>query len=231
MNRFPSLLMAVVVVAACGRPVDPPAAGGAKPELTATFDGLYQPNCAGCHGADGRTGAALSLNDSVYRAVLDSAAVHRAIAAGTPGTLMPAFARSAGGTLADSEIGVLVQGIRTRWGQPAASGLDGAPAYAGSAGNAEAGAAAYATFCARCHGTPRSPSARAGEVYDPSYLALISDQWLRTSIIVGRPERGMPDWRGDVPGRPMTDQEITNVVAWLAAQRVPFAGQPYAPRQ
>jgi cytochrome c oxidase cbb3-type subunit 3/ubiquinol-cytochrome c reductase cytochrome c subunit len=41
----------------------------------------------------------------------------------------------------------------------------------------------------------------------------------------------MPDWRNDVPGRPMTDREITDVVAWLAAQRVPFAGQPYLDRQ
>jgi mono/diheme cytochrome c family protein len=229
MNRFIAALMALVPVAACQRPADPAAEVGAKPQMTAAFDGLYGPNCAGCHGADGRTGAALSLNDSVYRAVLDPAAVRRAIAAGTPGTLMPAFARSAGGTLADSQIDVLVEGIRTRWGRPAPSGLAGAPPYAGSAGSPEAGAGAYATFCARCHGTPRSSSARAGEVYDPSYLALVSDQWLRTSTIVGRPERGMPDWRGDVPGRPMTDQEITNVVAWLAGQRVPFAGQPYAP--
>jgi hypothetical protein len=28
----------------------------------------------------------------------------------------------------------------------------------------------------------------------------------------------------------MTDQEIAKVVAWLAAQRVLFAGQPYASR-
>jgi cytochrome c oxidase cbb3-type subunit 3/ubiquinol-cytochrome c reductase cytochrome c subunit len=64
-------------------------------------------------------------------------------------------------------------------------------------------------------------------VVDPSYLALVSDQWLRTVTIVGRAERGMPDWRGYVSGRPMNNSEVGDVVAWLASQRVPFAGQPY----
>jgi hypothetical protein len=41
----------------------------------------------------------------------------------------------------------------------------------------------------------------------------------------------MPDWRGYVTGRPMTSTEIADVVAWLAAQRVPFAGQPYMSRR
>jgi len=29
----------------------------------------------------------------------------------------------------------------------------------------------------------------------------------------------------------MTNTEIADVVAWLAAQRVPFAGQPYVSRR
>jgi cytochrome c oxidase cbb3-type subunit 3 len=226
MNRLAALPVLVALAVSCGRPVDP-SDFGRKPEMTAVFDGLYGTNCAGCHGTDGRNGAALSLNDSVYRAIMDSAAARRAIADGVPGTLMPAFARSAGGALPDSQIDVLVEGLRIRWGREGESGLAGAPAYAHRAGNPEAGAGVYTTFCAKCHGMPGGQTARPGEVYAPSYLALVSDQWLRTAIVVGRPERGMPDWRNDVPGRPMTDREITDVVAWLAAQRVPFAGQPY----
>jgi len=38
-------------------------------------------------------------------------------------------------------------------------------------------------------------------------------------IITGRPDFGAPDWRGNVPGRPMTDQDISDVVAWLSSQR------------
>jgi len=28
-----------------------------------------------------------------------------------------------------------------------------------------------------------------------------------------------PDWRGDVPGKPMSPEDVSDVVAWLAAQR------------
>jgi cytochrome c oxidase cbb3-type subunit 3/ubiquinol-cytochrome c reductase cytochrome c subunit len=57
---------------------------------------------------------------------------------------------------------------------------------------------------------------------------LISDQGLRTIVIAGRPELGAPDWRGNIPGRPMSDQDVTDVVAWLVSHRVPNPGQPYA---
>jgi cytochrome c oxidase cbb3-type subunit 3 len=229
MTRLPVLWL-LVLIAACGRPADDPADGAAKTQVTAAFDRVYGENCAGCHGANGRDGAALSLNDAVYRTIMDSAALRRAVATGVPGTLMPAFAQTAGGTLADSEIAVLLAGIRERWGRPMAA-APGAPVYAAPPGNPRAGAGAYATFCAGCHGSPGDTASRSGAVYDPSYLALVSDQWLRTVTIVGRPERGMPDWRGYVSGRPMTNTEIADVVAWLAAQRVPFAGQPYISRR
>jgi cytochrome c oxidase cbb3-type subunit 3 len=229
MTRLPVLCL-LILIAACGRPADDPADGASKTQLTAAFDRVYGENCAGCHGANGRNGAALSLNDSVYRTVMDSAAVQRAVATGVPGTLMPAFAHSAGGTLADSEIAVIVTGIRERWGKSMAA-TPGTPVYAAPPGNPVAGADAYATFCAGCHGNPGDTASRSGAIADPSYLALVSNQWLRTVTIVGRPERGMPDWRGYVPGRPMTNTEIADVVAWLAAQRVPFAGQPYLSRR
>jgi cytochrome c oxidase cbb3-type subunit 3 len=55
----------------------------------------------------------------------------------------------------------------------------------------------------------------------------VSDQYLRTEVIAGRPELGAPDWRDNVPGRPMSDQEVTDVVAWFASQRAANPGQPY----
>jgi hypothetical protein len=57
---------------------------------------------------------------------------------------------------------------------------------------------------------------------DPSFLSLVSDQELRTLVIVGRPELGAPDWRGNVSGQPMSDQEISDVVAWLGSKRSSF---------
>jgi cytochrome c oxidase cbb3-type subunit 3/ubiquinol-cytochrome c reductase cytochrome c subunit len=99
---------------------------------------------------------------------------------------------------------------------------------------------AFNTFCARCHGTEGAgassrtstqPSPEStGSIVDPAYLALISDQSLRSTIIAGRPDEHMPDWRSDASGpntRAMTDQEITDTVAWLASKRIATPGQPY----
>jgi hypothetical protein len=62
-------------------------------------------------------------------------------------------------------------------------------------------------------------------VVDAAYLALVSDQALRTAVIAGRTDLGMPDWREDIPGQPLTPQQISDVVAWLAARRGPVVGR------
>jgi cytochrome c oxidase cbb3-type subunit 3/ubiquinol-cytochrome c reductase cytochrome c subunit len=56
---------------------------------------------------------------------------------------------------------------------------------------------------------------------------LISDQALRTVVIAGRPDIGQPDWRNAMPGHPMSDQQVTDVVGWLSSQR-PSAPQKMA---
>jgi cytochrome c oxidase cbb3-type subunit 3/ubiquinol-cytochrome c reductase cytochrome c subunit len=35
----------------------------------------------------------------------------------------------------------------------------------------------------------------------------------------------MPDWREDIPGQPLTPQQISDVVAWLTSQRQPVVGR------
>src|SRR2546428_483705 len=85
----------------------------------------------------------------------------------------------------------------------------------------------YAQNCAGCHGADGRGGSKASSIVDGSYLALVSDQYLRTIVIAGRPELGAPDWRGDVRGRHMSAQEISDVVAWLSSHRTQFPGQPY----
>jgi cytochrome c oxidase cbb3-type subunit III len=67
----------------------------------------------------------------------------------------------------------------------------------------------------------------AGSIVDGSFLGLVTDQELRTMIIVGVPSAGMPDWRSHAPG-PLSSQDISDLVAWLGSQRPQFPGQPYA---
>ena len=81
--------------------------------------------------------------------------------------------------------------------------------------------------CQSCHGPNGHGGAQGSAITNDAFLALASDQYLRTIVIAGRPELGAPDWRGYTAGRPMSEQEVTDVVSWLASHRVATPGQPY----
>jgi cytochrome c oxidase cbb3-type subunit III len=231
--RFSSLSFSLVVLALAGgcQPPGRPTSADIelKPAQVHDFAAIYNLNCAGCHGPDGKGNAALGLANPVYLAIASDETIRHAIASGIHGSLMPAFARSAGGTLTDEQIEILVHEMRVRWAKPDETRGTRPPPYAGEEpGDAARGAGAYATFCAACHGPGGTGTAGGSSIVDGSFLALVSDQNLRTTIIAGRPNLGHPDWRHDAPGREMTSQEVTDVVAWLAAHRTATPGQPYA---
>jgi cytochrome c oxidase cbb3-type subunit 3 len=202
-----------------------------RPDKVTSFAVLYAANCAGCHGAEGKGGAALALQDPLYLTLADDGIVRRVVGKGVPGTAMPAFAQSAGGNLTDAQVEAIVAGIRA-WARPDASqGVELPPYAARAAGDAKRGSSVYAEYCSSCHGANGRGGERASSIVDGSFLALVSDQSLRTTVIVGRPELGAPDFRANVPGKPMSPGDVSDVVAWLAAQRPEVAGQPYpAPR-
>ena len=210
-----SVVACLSIASACREtPVDSPVT---PPGKIADFASLYSSNCAGCHGTDGKGGAAVSLGDPVYLAIADDSIIRRVASDGVPGTSMPAFAEHSGGMLTDDQIAIITRGIRG-WAKP--DSLNPPPYAAQSSGDPTRGAVVYDAYCKSCHGVAGG-GARASSIVDPSYLALVSDQGLRTTVIVGRPEMGAPDWRGNVPGTPMSPQEVSDVVAWLSAQRPP----------
>jgi len=215
------LLFAALVSTACGCNGAPAADSAViSPDKVVDFTVLYATNCAGCHGENGTGGAAIGLADPLYLAIADDATIRRVTANGVPGTAMPAFAQSAGGLLTDEQIGVVVKGIRARWAKPDMfSEADVPPHAAPTPGNPARGADVYEQYCASCHGAAGRGGQRASSIVDRAYLALVSDQGLRTNVIVGRPEMGAPDWRGNAAGRPLSSEDVSDVVAWLAAQR------------
>jgi mono/diheme cytochrome c family protein len=229
--RFAFAVLPLVFLSACSIPNGQPQKGSepVAPNQIVDFGTLYAQNCAACHGAEGHGGAAIALASSVYLAIVDENAVHNVVANGVRGTSMPAFAQSAGGLLTDEQINVVTSGIFSRWGRKGI--LDGTspPSYAAKAtGDAARGEIVFGTYCASCHGSEGHGGSKGSAVTDGSFLALVSNQGLRTIVITGRPELGAPDWRRNVPGKPMSDEEITDVVAWLASRRVQNPGQPYS---
>jgi cytochrome c oxidase cbb3-type subunit 3/ubiquinol-cytochrome c reductase cytochrome c subunit len=218
----------------CEPPGKPVHAEASRPEDVLDFPTLYKQNCAACHGKDGRDGATLPLANPVYLGVAGFDNIQRITATGVAGTSMPPFAKSRGGTLSDRQISVLSRGIIDSWGH---ANTDQLIPYAGKGeGDSVSDQTAYTTFCARCHGSNgagmKSESGISTDsIVDPAYLALVSNQYLRSVIIGGLPDRNMPDWRSDLPGanaRAITDQEITDTVAWISSHRVAAPGEPYA---
>ena len=221
--------LGVPFLAGCDLPGRPqPGPEVPRPEAVVSFDALYGENCAGCHGKNGENGSATDLANPEYEALIDDASLREVIANGEKGTLMPGFGSHAGGPLTDAQIDALVAGIRAHWKKENAFGGENPPPYkATHTGDATRGQAVYGAACARCHGNDVQHRGSAGSILDGSFLALINQQKIRTTIIAGRPDIGEPDWRGHIPGRAMTDDEITNVTAWLMAQRPATPGQPY----
>ncbi len=206
-----------------------------RPEQVLDFETLYKANCAGCHGANGSRGAAISLSNPVYLAVAEEETLRNVTAKGVPGKLMPAFAKSAGGTLTDRQVAVLAHGMIQFWGKPdLLTNQNPSPYRAVLPGDVARGQQQFIVFCASCHGeggTGKSAKnagdgTKIGSIVDESYLALVSDQAIRSIVIAGMPDQGMPDWRSD-SNVPLTDQQTTDIVTWLASKRTVNPGQPY----
>jgi cytochrome c oxidase cbb3-type subunit 3 len=227
MARLLMTLVSCIAVLGCGQLPGRPKPGPEvpRPDSVVDFATLYRQNCSACHGADGMNGPSYPLANPTYQALVDEQVLHQAVANGVPGTLMPAFAISAGGSLTDQQVDALVHGMRAAWYKPGT--LEGAnlPAYkASTTANSGHGQQVYTSHCASCHGegagAPNTGiEGKAGSILDPAFLSLVSDQVLRTVVIAGRPDIGQPDWRSVQPGHPMSDQDVTDVVGWISSQR------------
>ena len=127
-------------------------------------------------------------------------------------------------------------GVAPTWGSVAEPPA-GVPAYRQPAtaadgnvsGSSTAGALAFGRACAACHGSHGQgvvkESKTCRKINDAVALRLMSDQLLRRYAITGRPDVGMPNFgqsrERDVHFQPLTDQEITDLVALLEFWRQP----------
>jgi cytochrome c oxidase cbb3-type subunit 3 len=192
-----------------------------RPEDELGFEVLYKQNCSACHGENGSGGPALDLANPNYQALVDDASLRRWITSGMPGTEMAAFGESAGGFLTPKQVDILVGGMRSRWA-PADQKVHDMPPYSSSTvGTAERGHQTFEVNCSSCHQQGQQ------RITDTSYLALVSDQSLRTIIIAGRPDLGQPDSKQVHPGQPLKDQDVSDIVAYLHSLRSDTPGQPY----
>ena len=176
------------------------------PDQVTDFRALYGANCSGCHGREGHEGPAPAINNARFLSLIGKDGLRGFIAKGIPGTPMPAFSEADGGSLTDRQIELLAAGMEAKWSRPKElSGVSLLP-YSAALGEPARGKGVYEGACASCH----RAGAGGGSIVDPSFLALVSDQSLRSTVIIG--------CRG-ASHRLLTAEEIADVVAWISAQR------------
>ncbi len=137
-----------------------------------------------------------SLNHADTLATVSDQYLHNIISNGRPNTKMLAW--SSEGGLSYDEITLLVDHIRS-WDEPVPD-LDGVSA---EMGDAVVGGALYRANCSTCHGYS-GEGGIGNTLNSPTFLAVASDDFLRDTIVHGRPDTAMPAWRG-FDGRELSD--------------------------
>jgi mono/diheme cytochrome c family protein len=190
-----------------------------RPDHVLDFPTLYKQNCVACHGDAQNPGPALMLANPVYLAVAGEANIVEVLDHGRPGGLMPAFGQVGGGLLTEEQVHILAKGMIGAWGKPGVLDDVHAPPFKATlTPDAPAGEKVFGTYCSTCHGEHGEGADIKGALFDPAFLGLISDQNVRSIVIAGM-NPDMPSFQEHDDNPPLTDQNVTDVVAWVISHR------------
>src|SRR5260221_2837936 len=81
------------------------------PEAEKNFKVLFTGNCQACHAGEANIGAAISMRDPLYLAVVPRDLLRKAIVEGIPGTTMPTLLKATGGALTDAQVATMPTAI------------------------------------------------------------------------------------------------------------------------
>jgi mono/diheme cytochrome c family protein len=191
---------------------------------------LFVENCAVCHGVNGQGRIGASLES--FPGIDPRSEIEATVAAGIPGSVMPAWSRAKGGPLTDQDIRDIAAYVLAAFGgtQPIAPlptyVPPAIPALPHVAGDPSAGAVVYHENCTMCHGDRGQgrfglPLAKAWPVTDPpTYIQQVVRQGISGTV--------MPAW-ASVNGGPLTDKQIADVAAFVLTLTPAAAPTPAPP--
>lgn len=184
---------------------------------------LYGRYCNFCHGETGAGYAADQApalgNDDLLTVATDEY-LRDAIVKGRPGTTMSAWSVARGGPLGYDDAEAIVAHFRTWQKRPSVSTADRKVK-----GDAERGAALFATHCASCHGA-NGKNGKYGALANAELLASASDGFLATTIEHGRAGTPMQAF-----GTKLTTEQVDDVVTLLRSwQQAPEEPPPLPPK-
>jgi cytochrome c oxidase cbb3-type subunit 3 len=176
-------------------------------------EALWNRYCTACHGS-GTYGTydrffnrfMPAVRGPGLRAVADETYLRAALEQGRPGTLMPAWHKSAGG-LTGEQINALIRYLKDGDGRPPQALR---PAPAALPGDAARGAELFTQACAGCHGGNRLAPDLANSVFQKT----ATDDFLLRTIANGRADTAMPAFRRDGADG-LTDEELYDLLAYL----------------
>ncbi len=166
---------------------------------------LYAMNCAGCHGASGRSLTAPDLASADFLAITPLPTLEAMIAEGRPSRGMPAWS-----TVLKPEGVRAVAAYIKEWQTSPDIDLPRGRIH----GDIEAGERLFAAVCAACHG-PDGVGGSAPALNHPAFLNVASDHYLRATIVTGREGTPMRSFEGAQGLANLTSREIDAVVAYI----------------
>lgn len=174
---------------------------------------LYAMHCASCHGVKGegrRVANAPALRNKGLMEAATDKFLQDTISLGRPGTLMKAFAQEAGGNLSAQDISHLVAFLR---GWPTGEEKDLEAVLRGGA--------TFAVACSSCHG--RNGEGGLGTALNNRFfLRLVPDEFLRRTILEGRPGTPMKGFRDRPEGEiRLSPEQVEGIIKFLRSWEEP----------
>src|SRR5258708_8464583 len=83
------------------------------PEAEKNFKVLFSGNCQGCHAGEANIGAAISMRDPLYLAVVPRDVLRKVIVEGIPGPTIPGFLKPNGAHLTHQQLAITAPQILT----------------------------------------------------------------------------------------------------------------------
>ncbi|MNR93061.1 Cbb3-type cytochrome c oxidase subunit CcoP2 [compost metagenome] len=175
------------------------------PEETGDGKQIYAQNCAACHGADGTSATTPDLSNDDFLSLTSPRLLEEMIAKGRPERGMPAWS----GAMKPREIRAVAAYIKDWQRSPSIELPQGR-----IRGDLREGEELYATVCAACHG----PSGRGGSapaLNNPGFLQVVSDHYIRTTLVNGRSGTPMRSFAGPLGLANLSNAELDSVVAYI----------------
>ncbi|MDR3393216.1 MAG: c-type cytochrome [Sulfuriferula sp.] len=190
--------------------------------------GLFERNCAACHGSAGTGGIGVPLALPSFQATISDDYIRKTIRYGRPGRVMPAFTQ-----LSPDEVEAIVHYVRAWNKKPpvvyTSATIKGDPAH---------GQQLFGQYCAVCHGAnaeggdgtgvtfsrPRDLPIMAPALHNPGFLASASDGMIKATLMNGREGTPMVSFLK----RGLKEKDIDDLVSYVRSldkQPLPASAQ------